>query len=399
MQLMNCSPLILTALALASGCAAKRGATGHTSGATPASDAPIASSSPSESLPSADTSAVNTSDSPTLEPTPECVTDTDCGEGKFCDRGTCALPGDFSYGNVCSSPLIGPIGTAAGKTNLCGNFLCLDGRCRSCLSNEECFHEAGYFACYADGVRPAPRCASGGDVPSEVELYVPERVPVQAGVRVENVEQGDCVDDRVDLEIGGDVSLTGNMHLVLVWWHQRNGEPDPFMQIGYDAPVTSAQVSVRYTDVTLPYEENMICDRLCRDPALCDCADDFQVALGTLTLIEDGDGDGGISTDELIGEQVGGTTTAIGWAKKQLSDPPEQMLRLVDFDQVVSAGFCTYQMSEYQDIERFDTGETPSDMGTCPIGDAACAFPHFEVLSFVHYVDPERSWGLNRHGF
>ncbi len=65
-----------------------------------------------------------------------CTKDSECGDG-FCDRDHCAaiMTCDAHYGQRC----YGPPGQGSG---LCIG-LCLDGRCRTCLSDDECVKALG----------------------------------------------------------------------------------------------------------------------------------------------------------------------------------------------------------------------------------------------------------------
>jgi hypothetical protein len=54
-----------------------------------------------------------------------CREDSECGDG-FCDRGRCAPIWEDTYGQRCT------------MNCQCGSFLCLWGRCRSCLHHAEC---------------------------------------------------------------------------------------------------------------------------------------------------------------------------------------------------------------------------------------------------------------------
>jgi hypothetical protein len=64
-----------------------------------------------------------------------CRFDRECGDG-FCDRGQCASmwSGIPQYGQKCRKQEPG---------GLCGGFICLDGRCRSCGSHDECDEAMG----------------------------------------------------------------------------------------------------------------------------------------------------------------------------------------------------------------------------------------------------------------
>jgi len=102
-----------------------------------------------------DTSPVTALDS---SPPPECSADSQCKTG-FCDRGRCDTPADL-YGQRCSPAPIGPDGLRDPRQHACGAYLCIDERCRSCTSDEECLTELGSPRCVARPPRPGLRCGS-----------------------------------------------------------------------------------------------------------------------------------------------------------------------------------------------------------------------------------------------
>lgn len=83
----------------------------------------------------------------------ECQSDEEC-PGGFCDReGECGTLEDrTSRGRTCKRAPELPSGMVDGKLNVCGAYLCIDGRCRSCRTDRECELEYG-----------APRCAASED--------------------------------------------------------------------------------------------------------------------------------------------------------------------------------------------------------------------------------------------
>jgi hypothetical protein len=91
-----------------------------------------------------------------------CANDSECGDG-FCDRGTCAPIWTWTqiYGQRCDAlhfyhPETCPSTAAGPRCDLmpsCGGYLCLDGRCRSCVSHDEC----------VDLLGPRGECSDPGD--------------------------------------------------------------------------------------------------------------------------------------------------------------------------------------------------------------------------------------------
>jgi len=95
-----------------------------------------------------------------------CIQDADC-PSSFCDRGICAKPvSEAHYGIECEPvtpyalspppPPPPPGMVSSGRRSVpateCGAYLCVEGRCRSCQSDDEC----GYW-------RGAPFCFAGVD--------------------------------------------------------------------------------------------------------------------------------------------------------------------------------------------------------------------------------------------
>lgn len=79
-----------------------------------------------------------------------CSSDVDCSGG-FCDRtgrcGTVDVNATGRFGTPCTLPPRNPNGTANGEQNTCGSYLCINGRCRSCLEDSECQIEYGAPSC------------------------------------------------------------------------------------------------------------------------------------------------------------------------------------------------------------------------------------------------------------
>ena len=99
-----------------------------------------------------------------------CNRDDDCGSG-FCDRaGRCqAVDEPTRFGMECSVPARVPQGYAIGLLNTCGAYLCLEGRCRSCMEDAECQIEYNAPACRQLGTTRGYRCGDYSQVPETQE--------------------------------------------------------------------------------------------------------------------------------------------------------------------------------------------------------------------------------------
>jgi hypothetical protein len=88
---------------------------------------------------------------PQRVPKRKCTRDDQCGDG-FCDRDRCSPHATreqrYSFGLECD-PLI---------PSRCGGFLCIDGKCRSCVSDAECMKEQDSPTCGVFGQLPGKSC-------------------------------------------------------------------------------------------------------------------------------------------------------------------------------------------------------------------------------------------------
>jgi len=95
-------------------------------------------------------------------PDRDCTKDSQCGDG-FCDRGHCAPV------ITCGQNL----GFRCEAETHCHDHLCIEGRCRSCVSDEECQRKFAnpYRVCEPlSPRRPGRGCSSWGSAPPPAEL-------------------------------------------------------------------------------------------------------------------------------------------------------------------------------------------------------------------------------------
>jgi len=87
-----------------------------------------------------------------------CTADGDCQGDTFCDGGECVAI-ERTYGSECVIPEADP---ATGKPRaadyMCGAYVCSEGRCRSCVSNEQCADILGSPTCGVVAGWPGRRC-------------------------------------------------------------------------------------------------------------------------------------------------------------------------------------------------------------------------------------------------
>jgi hypothetical protein len=87
-----------------------------------------------------------------------CTADGDCEGDSFCDDGQCAAVGR-TYGTECIVPEADP---ATGKPRpadfTCGAYICSEGRCRSCASDDQCSAVLGAPTCKAVTGNPGQQC-------------------------------------------------------------------------------------------------------------------------------------------------------------------------------------------------------------------------------------------------
>jgi len=89
-----------------------------------------------------------------------CREDSECGDG-FCDRGRCAPIWEDRYGQRCS------------MTCQCQPFLCIEGRCRSCLHHTDCVVHVSASVCGKDPLVTSVAIANNCGVLGTRETHLP----------------------------------------------------------------------------------------------------------------------------------------------------------------------------------------------------------------------------------
>jgi hypothetical protein len=230
------------------------------------------------------------------------------------------------------------------------------------------------------------------------DFYTPSVPEPRIGMVVAPAPETTCA--VVSLQLAGiapDPSWF-NPRLAVVWWHQRGGEPDEFMQVAYDIPLgTESDITISLDQLKLPYEENLVCFRDCRDRSKCPCTEPPAIALGSITVAQDTNGDGTLSLAELKTEQLSDAPVLIGWSDAALESVSPTWQSLFD---VVAGGPCPYRYSaDPDDLYRLvpvDSVEMRFDVQTCPANDPSCSFAVPEP--FCAGAECGLARGLNRLG-
>lgn len=323
-----------------------------------------------------------------------CRSDADCTSG-FCDLDTCvSLVGvgsrDAAYGRQCSPGLIGPLGTTFTFYYDCSpGYLCLDGRCRSCSSAAQCYDVMGLLGCSSSDARKGKQCRDA--VPAGEETFSPMPPPMKVGHPVDPVPQASGIAGSARLLRADAIVVPPTARLAVVWWHQRAGEFDEFLQIAYDAPYDGRnETDVSLPNIALPNKEDLICFRACRDRSICDCARSPQIALGSILIATDADQDGRLAADEVRTEQLGAANVFIGWAPSDQTDLPKGF---TSFERM-SQGFAVYAWNDANRLSPV-ADDVTEPLTLCPPATPSCLLP---VDRLFCLRDCERDWGLNRFG-
>lgn len=322
-----------------------------------------------------------------------CASDRDCESG-FCDRGECAdVAPRIQYGVECTPPPIGPYGGPVGKFDFCGGYLCSQSRCRSCSSDKECYDLVGLRSCTTTSKpdRPGFRCrapssSDGGYMPPELTL---------TGSPLQENPVATCSSDHFTAAIVGDAPVESS-RVAVIWWHQRAGEHDEFLQVAYDRPLDpDAEVlTIPFSEVRPPFSENLICWRSCTDRSKCPCSvgNDLQIAVASVIVSIDRDNDGGLSLDEIRSEQLGVADGFIGYSLLSEDFPPPEWSGTLG---VTGRGMCAY--SDLGSPGRISVlnDEGAFTLNLCPSQAPECEIPISRLLC---RQDCDRDWGLNRLG-
>ncbi len=332
-------------------------------------------------------------DEPVQQNVSGCRADSDCA-GSFCDRDECLMVDEASgHGVACTPPPIGADGTAVGRYDYCGDYACIEERCRSCASGAQCYLTMGLKTCAPMesglGFKCQASSAPGGDT---FELPAFEQ---RMGEPLTPRTSSSCASERFRPSLSPDASWT-SPRLAVVWWHQRIGEPDPYLHIAYDAPLAEAiESGVPLNAIGAPQEQNLICYRACTDRSECPCIDSPAFGVGSIMVVLDTNSDGVLSAEEVRSEQVAGTSDVVmGWS----SEVVEATLPVWEaYADRLESGACVYSTDVVDSpyLRPMTNDEVSVALATCPAGDTTCSF---DVPSGFCVYGCDTSGSLNRFG-
>lgn len=266
----------------------------------------------------------------------------------------------------------------------------MEGRCRSCSSAAQCYELAGQLACVPTERRRGKQCHTDG-VQAE---YSPMPTAQLEGHPLGAVAQDPGAPESIGLLRADTMATPPGARLAIVWWHQRSGEFDEFLDIGYDVSFEGQNdMNISFADIALPTSENLICFRACRDRSICPCTSPPEIALGTILVAIDTDRNGKLSVDELRAEQIGSADIVIGWAPSQQTSMPKGFDGI--FESTIRQGFAAYERDELGLLTPVTQTASKHQLTLCPSATPACVLPARGLLC---HIDCERDWGLNRFG-
>lgn len=332
-----------------------------------------------------------------------CDGDADCSSA-FCDVGVCSTPTpeaqsggrDYWYGRACQSSelIVGPYGTGDwGGAGTCSpGYICSEGHCRSCSSAAECYDVMGLFSCVETASRPGKQCVDAA-VPGSETYVPPDKLP-RVGRPSDPVAREPGMPESVRLSLTT-VPEPGS-RLAVVWWHQRAGEPDELMHLAYDVELlpSASTVEIPFASLVLPNQEDIICYRGCRDRTLCACEGLPKVALGSVVVAIDMNGDGRLSLEEARREQVGAAPVIVAWSPEHQAELPRGSFSGV-FGAGIPRGFAAFGADADGLLVAVTDVTVAAELSLCPTGSGGCQLPVTHL--FCHH-DCDRDWGLDRFG-
>ncbi len=107
----------------------------------------------------------------------------------------------------------------------------------------------------------------------------------------------------------------------------------------------SNDVEVLLEALRPPFEENLLCTRACRDRAICPCIERPEVAIASVVVALDVDGDGALSLHEAREARRAEGQALVAWSTRRYVPPPiRPYFWEQNFPDGIEAGTCAYHL-------------------------------------------------------
>lgn len=162
---------------------------------------------------------------------------------------------------------------------------------------------------------------------------------------------------RLDVTVAGGGALPDGSRLAVVWGSTGNAHLDGCPRMAWEGAVAAGRVEVRLSELALPPREAVMCSRACRDRTACPCLDLPQVALASVVVATDADGDGRLSVQEAQERTLGLAPVLVGWSIQRHDPvPPRPYFWQNIFTRSVEEGTCLYPVIRGEQREALGLG-------------------------------------------
>jgi hypothetical protein len=158
-------------------------------------------------------------------------------------------------------------------------------------------------------------------------------------------------------------------------WYQFNDDgPDPTPLIAYDQPFDPAvtRVTIAVSDIGIPGEDLLVCERACNDETMCPCLSDPKIGFGIVMVADDADQSGSITPTEAFG-YYGLGWMVLGYSAQPYMVPPPPFD--VTFPEGIVQGIHPYRViavsGGFHDLGLSQDGDV-FDLNLCPGPGTAC---------------------------
>jgi len=136
-------------------------------------------------------------------------------------------------------------------------------------------------------------------------------------------------------------------------------------RIAFDRAIdgrVSNDTEIVLSQVLLPFEESLVCTRACRERDLCPCTESPRVALASVVVALDSNGDGVLSLEEAREGRRAEGEVVVGWSPRRYVPPPVMPYFWEEtFPQGIEAGLCPYRVRRGEQLDDFMRPMDPAE--------------------------------------